>query len=179
MIFPKPLYCITKVGDHYLNKERIISTISYKGRFYEDSFGDKISKTDWLSRGEQKVNWYNYGFSERDRKSYTKFLYKKFGKKETIITETWFQQYDKNSGTQHKFHNHYSEETPNSLTNIYYVELGDKSLRTILIHPKTGKEIIPRVKEGQILTFDATILHRSPPNLSDSRKTVISFNILF
>ena len=66
-----------------------------------------------------------------------------------------------------------------NLASIYYVELPDESLITILKDPETGKEIIPDVKEGQILTFGADILHRSPRNFTDSRKTVISFNVEF
>ena len=65
------------------------------------------------------------------------------------------------------------------LTNIYFVELEDVSLGTILKNPRTDKDMNIKVKEGQILTFPATIMHRSPPNLTDSRKTVISFNTRF
>ena len=64
-------------------------------------------------------------------------------------------------------------------TNIYYVELDDKSLTTILKDPETDEEIIPDVKEGQILTFGADILHKSPRNFTNTRKTVISFNVEF
>ena len=76
-------------------------------------------------------------------------------------------------------HSHYGDAHRNDLANIYYIELKDKSLRTVLKNPKTGKEIIPRVKEGQILTFDANMYHKSPRNFSSTRKTVISFNIEF
>ena len=65
------------------------------------------------------------------------------------------------------------------LASIYYVELPDRSLTTILKDPETGEEIIPDVKEGQILTFASDILHKSPRNLSNTRKTVIPFNIMF
>ena len=64
-------------------------------------------------------------------------------------------------------------------TNIYYVELDDKSLTTILKDPETDEEIIPDVKEGQILSFATDILHKSPRNFTESRKTVISFNLVF
>ena len=66
-----------------------------------------------------------------------------------------------------------------NLASLYYVELPDKSLTTILKDPETGKEIIPDVKEGQILTFASDILHRAPRNFSNNRKTVIPFNIMF
>ena len=66
-----------------------------------------------------------------------------------------------------------------NLASIYYVELPDESLITILKDPETGKEVIPDVKEGQILTFGADILHKSPRNLTNTRKTVIPYNIMF
>ena len=66
-----------------------------------------------------------------------------------------------------------------NLASIYYVELPDESLITILKDPETGEEIIPDVKEGQILTFASDILHRAPRNLTNSRKTAIAFNIMF
>ena len=49
----------------------------------------------------------------------------------------------------------------------------------VLKDPETGEEVIPKVKEGQILTFDANIDHKSPRNFTDTRKTIIAFNIEF
>ena len=46
------------------------------------------------------------------------------------------------------------------------------------IDPKDVVDAL-KVKEGQILTFDATIPHRSPQNNTDTRKTVIAFNSIF
>ena len=179
MNFFKPLYYITKVGDHHTSKEKILSMMSKIEGRYDDGIS-KISNTDWLNQQNGVVfDWYTYSLSERDRESYMNLIHKKFGKSKSSITTIWFNQYDSNSGTEHQMHNHYNDSHPNDLTNIYYVELKDKSLRTILKHPKTGNEIVPRVKEGQILTFDARIKHKSPPNHTDTRKTVISFNTLF
>ena len=60
---------------------------------------------------------------------------------------------------------------------IYFVELNHLDLRTILIDPFTKEEVIPEVHEGDLLFFSSNILHRSPSNNTDTRKTVISFNI--
>ena len=175
MIFSKPLYYITKVRDHHKNKEKILWAIStVNGRNYDDGIS-KISNTDWPSQQERvNFDWYNYSLSERDRNSYTRLIYKKFGKDTCSIKSIWYNQYDPHSGTEHTWHSHNL-----SLASIYYVELKDKSLRTILEHPKTGKEIVPRVNEGEILTFHPGIKHMSPPNYTDTRKTVIAFNVLF
>ena len=178
MIFSKPLYYVLNLRDHHLNKKKILSMISHKGECVDNGYG-VISETDWNNQRRENFNWYSFSLSKRDSISYSKFLYNKFKKSDARIEQLWFNQYDPNSGSNHIFHTHYSELDQNDLTNIYYVELEDKSLRTILKHPKTGKEIIPRVKEGQILTFDARIPHMSPPNFSNSRKTVLSFNLRF
>ena len=47
MIFSKPLYYITKVGDHHTSKEKILSMISKIDGRYDDGIS-KISNTDWL-----------------------------------------------------------------------------------------------------------------------------------
>ena len=67
------------------------------------------------------------------------------------INAAWYNQYYANSGAEHAYHGHYSEEEPNDLTNIYFVELKDKSLRTVIKHPKTGKEIIHFRKNHHLL----------------------------
>ena len=102
------------------------------------------------------------------------------------VTESWFNQYIAESGAEHPWHHHADSErvagqkNPSiHLASIYYVELPDRSLTTILKDPETGEEIIPDLKEGQILTFASDILHKSPRNLSNTRKTVIPFNIMF
>ena len=179
MIFSKPLYYITKVRDHHKNKEKILWAIStVNGRNYDDGFS-KISNTDWTYQKDGvEFDWYTYSLSESDRDSYARLIYKKFGKDTCSIQNVWYNQYSPYSGTEHTWHTH-DQGDPLSLASIYYVELKDKSLRTILEHPKTGKEIVPRVKEGEILTFHPGIKHMSPPNYTDTRKTVIAFNVLF
>ena len=182
MIFPKPFYHVLKVKDHHLNKERILSEVSKKNQSYRNTdITDRfsyISNTDWSNQQDGVVfDWYTYSFSERDRESYVKLIHKKFGKNISSITTIWFNQYYANSGCEHAFHDHVS--TSCDLTNIYYVELPDRSLRTVLKHPTTGKEIIPNVREGDIITFRSDILHKSPPNYTNTRKTVIAFNLKF
>jgi len=60
---------------------------------------------------------------------------------------------------------------PKSLSNVYFVELPSKSLGTeILNHGKLD------LNEGDLLTFPAYLYHRSPVNVTEERKTIISFN---
>ena len=170
MIFSKPLYYIFNVKDHSLQKEKILEEIDKFDHPHHHPEGF-ISNSNWSSNNST-IEWFNFSFSDRDKLNYTKFIQKKF-KKNFGGKNIWFNQYYPNSGSEHNYHDHLDC----SLANIYYVELEDKSLRTILKHPKTGTEIVPRVKEGQILIFSGKIMHRSPQNYTNTRKTVVSFNI--
>tara|TARA_R100000008_G_C3512561_1_gene129579 strand:- start:145 stop:681 length:537 start_codon:yes stop_codon:yes gene_type:complete len=177
MIFFRPFYWVLNVKDHLINKEKIIGSISSVNTPYHnydvEDYTSYISSTDWVYK--HQTNWFNYALSKRDIENYQKFVYRKFKKTRLHVNSSWFNQYYPDSGSEHYWHHH----KPEPLTNIYFVELEDKSLRTILRHPVTGKEIIPRVKEGQMLTFDGRIEHMSPPNNTSTRKTVISFNTNF
>ena len=173
MIFSEPLYHVFRVKDQYSNKERILSEIYKKGRFLYRSTDSPsyISNTDW---SKDDYNWFFKELSENDQLRYRTFISKKFGKS-LLILDSWFNQYYAGSGSAHDVHDHEGCD----LTAIYYVELSDRSLGTILKHPTTGKEISPNVKEGDIITFRSNIFHRSPPNFTNTCKTVISFNVSF
>ena len=188
MIFSKPFYHIFNVKEHRQNKEKILNRIAHIGTSLSTDGGNPISKSDYyIERGSVETEWFTYGMSYDDRISFYHSISKRFDPSRRIsktvsnirITSTWFNQYEPNSGSEHPFHNHWKINEQNSLTSIYYVELEDNSLRTIVEDPKTHKEVALKVKEGQILTFDATIPHRSPRNNTDTRKTVIAFNSIF
>ena len=171
MFFSKP-YNIFKVKDHLKNKERILKRISITGYPFNINNGQaRISKTDW---GVDTTEWYSFALSQGDREGYEKFISKKY-KCNSAVINSWFNQYDPYSASSHPWHDH----PKSALTNVYFVELEDKSLGTVLKNQKTGKDINVRVEEGQILTFHASIMHKSPKNLTNSRKTVISFNTRF
>ena len=144
MNFFTPLYYITKVVDHHTNKEKILSMISKTEKRYDDGIS-KISNTDWVNQQNGVVfDWYTYSLSESDRDSYARLIYKKFGKDTCSIQNVWYNQYSPYSGTEHTWHTH-DQGDPLSLASIYYVELKDKSLTTILKHPPH----IPRGEEDK------------------------------
>ena len=87
------------------------------------------------------------------------------------ITNGWYQQYRK--GAYHQYHNHVRA----NFTNIFYLELPDSNYKTI-IKDDDGKLISFQVKEGDLITFPAYLLHKSKPN-GVKRKTIISFNSNF
>jgi hypothetical protein len=167
-------FCILKVKNHLENKPKILNTLQHFHHQYNNENTDDeisfISNTDWEMN---TINWYDFSISNEDKERYQKLVQKKFSKK-VIIGKTWFNQYYPNSGAEHPFHTHkYC-----NLSNVYVVE-GGKQVRTVLKCPKTGKEITPRVNKGEILIFPSNILHKSPKNFTNKRKTVIVFNSKF
>ena len=172
------------VGEYTVNLDDEYTDLNYdytshiiKTNWQDDIFGEEWAQIwpHFLSPSDQfqVVNSIKNNYPDRDWSS-------------GEVTESWFNQYIAESGSDHPWHHHVDsarkagEKNPSiHLASIYYVELPDRSLTTILKDPETGKEIIPDVKEGQILTFATDILHKSPRNLSNNRKTVIPFNIMF
>lgn len=174
MFFDRCFY-IFDVKDHKYFKNKVLETIGSYHRQYTSDINQEyisfISNTDWE---HNSINWYENFLSCNDKKRYQEFIKKHFGKN-VIIGKTWFNQYYPNSGSDHPFHKH---ENCN-LSNVYLIEMGDKNMRTVLQSPRTGREIIPNVKEGQILIFPSHILHKSPRNFTNKRKTIIAFNSKF
>ena len=188
-------YQITDVTDHSIMKLDVLDLIDnmpsmeLETKGYFGNYDSIISNTNWDDQTDIKGQIWPFCLTPNDQKKYIDSLENKFPDRRWgswMVDTSWFNQYYANSGSEHPWHHHSSKARESgqkdidlNFTNIYYVELDDKSLTTILKDPDTDEEIIPDVKEGQILTFGADILHRSPRNFTDSRKTVISFNVDF
>jgi hypothetical protein len=165
MIFSnKNNFYIFKIKDHKKQKEKILSRILTNNY----SFDYTISKTDW---NIFQNNWFNIAFSMHDRDRFFKFIYNKYNKKPYLLN-SWYNQYEPNSGSHHTLHNH----KDSTIVGIYYVELKNNLLRTVLIDPISGKKITPRTHEGDLLIFKSNIFHESPKNFTNTRKTAIAFN---
>tara|TARA_B100001564_G_scaffold351544_1_gene357564 strand:+ start:583 stop:1161 length:579 start_codon:yes stop_codon:yes gene_type:complete len=188
-------YQITDVSDHSVMKLDVLDLIDNMASKeltttgYHGKHNSIISNTNWDDKTDIKGEIWPYFLTSNDQINYFNSIVNKFPDRKwnrKTIDVSWFNQYYANSGSEHPWHHHaksicepYRKNWCKDFTNIYYVELDDKSLTTILKDPETDEEIIPDVKEGQILTFAADILHKSPRNFTDSRKTVISFNVNF
>ena len=150
---------IQDVPNHQTHKKILLDLIKQlPNNPYEN-----ISKTDWNLPKKLKRKYLDY-FYPNISKSLMDNYYKS---KSWRITNAWFQQYEKNS--YHEYHNH----TQTNFTNVYFLELPDTNFKTIL--KIENKEYEYKVKEGQLITFPAHLLHTSKPN-GDKRKTIISFN---
>ena len=188
-------YQITDVTDHSVMKLDILDLISnmpskeLKTNGFHGNYESVISNTNWDDHLTVRGDVWPYFLTPNDQINYFNSLISKFPDRKwnrKVVDISWFNQYYANSGSEHPWHHHaksvcepYRKGWCKDFTNIYYVELDDKSLTTILKDPETDEEIIPDVKEGQILSFATDILHKSPRNFTESRKTVISFNLVF
>ena len=200
------LYTVVDVIDHSIMKEFVLDLIDnmpskdvgVNSINLDDNYTDleceyesHISKTNWQDEifCEEWAQIWPHFLSPTDQFQVVNSIKNNYTDRDWSkgeVTESWFNQYIAESGSEHHWHHHADNERKAgeknpcvNLASIYYVELPDESLITILKDPETGEEIIPDVKEGQILTFGADILHRAPRNFTDSRKTAIAFNIMF
>lgn len=127
-----------------------------------------ITKTDWNMAKDFSRKW--LGPIINDLMEHMLELYKEMGYNTFNLTEIWFQQYLKNS--EHGWHIH-----GGNFTNVYYLELPKETPKTQLISPFDQKTIIDlEIKEGSTLIFPSFTLHKAPKNMSEKRKTIISFN---
>tara|TARA_Y100000813_G_scaffold31736_1_gene20292 strand:+ start:373 stop:888 length:516 start_codon:yes stop_codon:yes gene_type:complete len=153
---------IQDVPNHQTHKKILLDLIKQlPNNPYEN-----ISKTDWNLPKKLKRKYLDY-FYPNISKSLMDNLQVYYKSKSWRITNAWFQQYKKNS--YHEYHNH----TQTNFTNVYFLELPDTNFKTII--KIENKEYEYKVKEGQLITFPAHLLHTSKPN-GDKRKTIISFN---
>lgn len=165
-------YDVVKIRDHKSQKKKILDKID---RHEKHSFGN-VSNTDWTGDplSSRSFDWFSYCFSERDIKILSMTIFKKY-QQVCKVKNCWYNQYYSNTGSQHEPHDHPESD----LILIYFVELSNRNLVTNLYHPLSGKTILPRVKEGNVLIIPSKIYHSSPPNFTNSRKTVISVNLDF
>ncbi len=127
-----------------------------------------ITKTDWPYCYDTERDWANY-FINNCIEDIKKF-YNDLGHEKFTINNVWFQQYSKNSS--HEWHNH----ARCNYSNVYFLELPEKSLATEVLLPYSNEKKVLEAKEGEMLIFPAHIYHRSPINLDDMNRTVLVFN---
>ena len=89
-----------------------------------------------------------------------------------VMNQTWFQQYYKND--YHGWHVH----TGVNYSGVYLLECPD-GMETEFFDVTTGEKFELGLKEGDIITYPGNVLHRSKPNDSNSRKTIVAWNVDF
>jgi hypothetical protein len=165
-------YVIGKFEKHDELKSQLLNLINTQfnvNRLVDDDDNTDISRCDWRFNQDQNRKWTQVLL--KDLSFYLSDLINELGYKSFTIRELWFQQYDHNS--QHSWHVHGC-----NWTNVYFLDLPEGTPKTQLISPfdqTTPMEF--DVKEGDILTFPSFVIHRAPTNISNTRKTIISWNM--
>lgn len=163
------VYTVADFDAHDSIKNDLLSLID------KSEAGSAINEVDKLN--VTKVDWQNStDFSRPWVQSLLPHLnphiakvFKEMGFSKFLIKEIWFQQYVNRAS--HGWHTHGSH-----FTNVYYLELDDNAPKTVLINPFTREEFVPDVREGQTLVFPAYVIHKSPDDFFEKRKTIVSWN---
>lgn len=163
---------ISRFKSHNLVKDKILDIIKNDTGTANHTEGDSIARTDWFVHKDIPRKYIDILLDPLI--DHLKESYKTLNVTGFNIHNFWYQQYLTNS--YHGWHSHPSCH----YTNIYFLEMENNSLSTEIKHPTDPTKIIKYdVQEGDILSFPAFILHRSPNNIFKSRKTVIAFNVDF
>ena len=156
----------TNISDHKKHKQNLLNLIDSIPNLSSDiTKVEQVSKSDWYLNSFYPRKYWDYFFNILT--PWFDFMENKYGHKisKMQIGNYWFQQYLNNN--YHEWHTHANCH----FSSVYYLELPKTNMVTEF---KDYKPI--SVKEGDIITFPAYLLHRSPINSSGKRKTVIVFN---
>lgn len=162
------LVMVSNFPDHTNIKDNVLSLINSMPTSHMCSYGQSISKSDWNLPKDSARDY--YAFMSKNWSNYLSGVYAAIGFSDFTVSDYWFQQY--NSNDTHPWHAHGGV----SLSSIYYVELPEESIATEFINPYTRKTFKYPVKEGDVITFPASLIHRSPVNNTSKRKTSIIVN---
>lgn len=126
-----------------------------------------VTKVDWEDSLDLSRPWTDYLLNYLN--PHIAEVFKEMGFNKFLLKDIWFQQYLNKAS--HGWHTHGSH-----FTNVYYVELDDDAPKTVLINPFTKEEFVPDVKEGQTIIFPGYVIHKSPDDFFEKRKTIVSWN---
>jgi hypothetical protein len=157
---------INKINNHEEINKKLLFLIDKIPNNSLKELNDNISHTDWNLPLNFKREYLE--FFLKIIEPYILKISKELKSKKCEIDRIWFQQYYKSD--VHQWHTH----PKCHFTNIYFVELPSKSLGTEILNQEKFN-----LNEGDLLSFPSYFYHRSPINLGDKRKTIISFNSNF
>ena len=165
-------YIVSDIKEHQKNKFNLLTQLNRMPQSDINDVNDKIIKTDWNLNENISRDYYGI-FYDMISPVLDEMAFKTKHSKWNI-DNYWYQIYTKNN--THSWHGH----NKTNWTNVYYLHLENKEAATQLYDIKEDKIIDDiKVKEGQLLTFPAHVLHRSPPSEEEGLKVVIAFNCNF
>lgn len=157
-------YSIVSMLEHQSVKQKLLKIIDETP---SDNSNPDISKVDWAQGSHGDRPWIVLIKPIID--SYLKILGHANGYENATITDLWYQQYQKKD--KHDWHIHGQQ-----MVGVYYTELPEDCPITELVSPYLhNTKIVPNIKEGDILIFPSSIVHRAPL-VKSGRKTIISWN---
>lgn len=175
IVYGSLYFTIYKIS--WFSRRKLLNYIrNDKNGTYIDTGGCKLTKQNWSTGRDKKfLNLFcECFFNDFKKHSLNELNF------ELELKNVWYQVYN-DKDTYHGFHTHprsniSKKQTIFSSSNIIYLELNDENLSTEFIGTN-GEIIKPKVKQGDTLSFNPSILHRSPPhNNQKAKKTIVSFN---
>jgi len=170
---------LSNIKNHeYLNEKLLEYFYACEGESIKGSNGYKI-KDDIFPDSFKKLDFHLCNDYERP---WVKFFLPHLKKELKEIANSlwyddfsfkgiWFEQYEHYD--THGWHIH-----ANNYTGVYYVDMGKDSPKTEIIDPYNNKNItVINVESGSLLLFPSFFIHRSPPLLKKTEKTIVSFNL--
>lgn len=164
---------IIHYDNHNAIKDELLRLIDKTNSEFSQHDGESIT-TDWYvsNQGADRSDYFDL-FLKHFQPVLNDYMNNIVGYPDCpwFVSGKWFQQY-KTGGT-HNWHIH----AHCAYSCVYYLEHPKDGPGTEFIKPffKLPFTIYPN--EGDLLIFPSIWKHRSPPNNSHSRKTVIAFNI--
>jgi hypothetical protein len=160
-----------KFTDHNKIKETLLNLISKAENtelyeVLENKTTMSINKCDWSISSDQNRKWVNF-FAPYLRDNFDRFFKELGFLNNYIIKNLWFQQYV--PGDKHGWHVH-----ADNYTGVYYLNF-DGVDKTQLINPYDKAVIDIEAKEGDLIIFPSSVVHRCPT--VSANKTIISFNV--
>ena len=167
----KSFYIVTDIKEHQENKLKIIRSIEAMPKSAIYTIAEQV-RTDWNLPEDHKSEYLDIFYEMIG--PYMEEMADRLKCKHCEVTNAWYQVYSK--GDRHDWHTH----SQANYTNVYYLSLPNKSIKTQL-YDVVSESIVENieVEEGQILTFPASVIHRSPVNETEGKKRIISFNSNF
>lgn len=160
---------VSTFAKHSQLKDQLLELINKENLGNSHTEYDSISVTDFFQQDNMKYDYYQ--FIKPALAEHMKEVFSFFNVQGFAIGNMWTQQYNKND--THHWHIHGSCH----FTNVYLVELPDDELCTEVRTLDGQNKIEYTATEGDIITFPSYLYHRSPKNVSEHRKTIISFNM--
>jgi hypothetical protein len=163
------MYVIADFPYHKQIKNTLLKLIdeSPAGYLFNEKDNLNITKADWEDSLDLSRPWVEYLLNYLN--PHIVEVFKEMGFNKFLIKDIWFQQYLNKAS--HGWHTHGSH-----FTNVYYIELDDNAPKTVLVNPFTKEEFTPDVKEGQTIIFPGYVIHKSPDDFFEKRKTIVSWN---